>query len=189
MHVPHCLRAPAQALEPRVDVQVFAHGELRVDRGELRAHSERKAGVLRVPDDGAAVDEDLACVWKEVAACRTGRGGSSAFEKREWENGKHEVRDVRIMLNAVVLPAPFGTSSAKMVFCATPKLTESTTLPDRQNDLETSSTRSASCDSLTACASARTSCCCFAPTPPAAEARGRHVRARTFCFQTEPEST
>ena len=73
VHVPRRLRAPAQALEPRVDVQVLAHGELRVDRGELRAHSERKAGVLRVPDDGAAVDEDLPSVGEEVAACRMGR--------------------------------------------------------------------------------------------------------------------
>ncbi len=61
-----------QTLEARVDVQVLAYRELRVDRGELWTDPERESGLLGVPDDGAAVDEDLACVREDVAAC--GRG-------------------------------------------------------------------------------------------------------------------
>ena len=56
------------------------------------------------------------------------------------------------MLNVVVLPAPFGPRSAKIVSVPTLKLTPSTTRP-LPNDLETSMTRSASSASPLASAS------------------------------------
>lgn len=62
----------------------------------------------------------------------------------------------RIILNIVVLPAPFGPSIAKMVFWDTPKLTSSTTF-FLWNCLEMCATRSRSVEFFIASASAATS--------------------------------
>lgn len=65
---------------------------------------------------------------------------------------------IRIMLNVVVFPAPFGPSRAKSVFCDTPKLALSTTrLSALPYALTTLSTRRVSFDVATFIASSYTS--------------------------------
>ena len=94
------------------------------------------------------------------------------------------------MLNVVVLPAPLGPRSAKIVSCATPKLTESTTMPAPLKLLDTPSTRSASLELRTASSSARTSARCMSAI--SISALGLVVREeseRSCFFQGEPEST
>lgn len=71
--------------------------------------------------------------------------------------GQHAIY-ARIMLNVVVLPAPFGPKRARIVSCETPKETSSTAfVREPRNVLETCNTRNESLDFETASTSAPTS--------------------------------
>lgn len=98
-------------------------------------------------------------------------------------------RDVRIMLNVVVFPAPLGPRSAKIVSCDTPKLTLSTTLLSLEpNAFTTFRTRRASDDDATTAASSSTS---LRPTAPPSVflPNGRFFEELKRRGSTEPEST
>ena len=82
-----CLRTPREALESRVDEEMLAHGQLRVDRRELGAHAQREARGLRVSDDGVPVDEDVARRGAQFSTCGCQDEHDDAEEREKATDG------------------------------------------------------------------------------------------------------
>ena len=102
--------------------------------------------------------------------------------------GQH-VKHARIILNVVVLPAPFGPKRARIVFCETPNVTSSTAFAcEPRNVLEICITRNGSLELETASVSASTSVSIIGVSVLSAAALCFLRLERIFAGKFDPES-